>query len=125
MNNTNKKVVISQPMNSLRLEAILKNREKAVEFFDLNGIEVIDTVFDGSIMSDNYIHESLYYLARAIDAIGKADAVYFMPGWEEARGCVIEHYVCKQYNVPIFYELPSSIEFYNKIYLKGNVNEDD
>ena len=33
-----------------------------------------------------------------------ADCAYFMKGWNEARGCIIEHEVCERYGIPIIYE---------------------
>ena len=58
---------------------------------------------------DEYPQPALYYLGLSIDAIGRADAVYFMPGWEEARGCVIEHSVCEKYGIEILDRIPDPI----------------
>ena len=41
--------------------------------------------------------EAIYYLSKSIEFIGKVDAVVFMPNWENARGCRIEHAVAKEY----------------------------
>ena len=49
---------------------------------------------------DKLNYKSLYI---EID-IGKVDAVYFMKGWEKARGCKIEHEVAVQYEKQVFYE---------------------
>ena len=38
------------------------------------------------------------YLARSIEFLDKADAVVFMKGWENARGCKIEYYVAQYYH---------------------------
>lgn len=43
-------------------------------------------------------------LAKSIDAISKVDAVIFMNGWQNARGCEIEHKICQQYGKLIMYE---------------------
>ena len=40
----------------------------------------------------------LFYLAKSIDAMSKVDAVIFMKGWENARGCKIEHEIAVRYN---------------------------
>lgn len=36
--------------------------------------------------------------------IGKVDAVLFVDGWQQARGCCIEHRVCEYYNIKILDE---------------------
>ena len=41
---------------------------------------------------------ALFYLAKSIDAMSKVDAVIFMKGWENARGCKIEHEIAVKYN---------------------------
>ena len=38
-----------------------------------------------------------YLLAKSIEAMSKADAVVFMKGWQEARGCRIEHQIAIDY----------------------------
>lgn len=50
------------------------------------------------------IDEAIYYLSKSIAFIGKVDAVYFMKGWEKARGCKIEHQVAVEYEKQIYYE---------------------
>ena len=42
-------------------------------------------------------NEAIYYLSKSIEFIGKADVIYFMKGWEKARGCKIEHEVAAEY----------------------------
>lgn len=41
----------------------------------------------------------LYYLGSAIQRLDKVDAVYFCPGWEESKGCQVEHYICELYGI--------------------------
>ena len=101
------KIVISQPMKGLSNEEIRKNREKVVKMLTEQGHEVIDSVFDYEDVPD-IKNKPLYYLAKSIELIAnEADAVYFMEGWQEARGCTAEHYVCRHYNVLKLYESPS------------------
>ena len=100
-----KKVLISQPMKGLSTEQIKINRKQAVETVIVNGCEVLDSIFDFDDI-ENIKNKPLYYLAKSIILIAeKADAVYFMKGWEQARGCVIEHAACLAYGIPIYYEV--------------------
>ena len=101
----NKKVLISQPMRGLSTEQIKANREQAVEAVIANGCEVLDSIFDFADI-ENIKNKPLYYLAKSIKLIAEeADAVYFMEGWEQARGCLLEHAACLAYGVPIYYEV--------------------
>ena len=43
-------------------------------------------------------------LAKSIEMIGKVDGLVFMKGWENARGCQIEHHVAQSYGKFIKYE---------------------
>ena len=100
-----KKVLISQPMRGLSTEQIKANREQAVETVIINGCEVLDSIFDFDDI-ENIKNKPLYYLAKSIKLIAEeADAVYFMKGWEQARGCVMEHAACLAYGIPIYYEV--------------------
>lgn len=58
--------------------------------------EIIDSVLD--ISSE---HNDIYYLGESIKLMSQADLVIFMGGWEKARGCVIEHDICKRYNIKL------------------------
>lgn len=101
----NKKVLISQPMKGLSTEQIKANRKQAVEIVTANGYEVLDSIFNFEDI-ENVKNKPLYYLAKSIKLIAKeADAVYFMEGWEQARGCVVEHAACLVYDIPIYYEI--------------------
>lgn len=92
-------------MKGLSTEQIKINREQAVEIVTANGYEVLDSIFNFDDI-ENIKNKPLYYLAKSIKLIAEeADAVYFMEGWEQARGCVIEHAACLAYDIPIYYEV--------------------
>ena len=96
------KIMISQPMRGKTNEEIRKEREKLIHQLELNGHEVVDTIINEEPPKN--IDEAIYYLSKSIEFIGKADAVYFMKGWEKARGCKIEHAVAVEYDRQVFYE---------------------
>ncbi len=94
-----KKLFISQPMRGLTQEQIQKARSAAVESatrFLGEEVEVIDSIFT-DVAPDN----PLKALAKSLDAMADADAVYFAAGWEDARGCRIEFACADQYGLPI------------------------
>lgn len=90
------KIMISQPMNGKLEDEIRSERAKLVKKLEEQGHEVIDTIFSEEPPKD--CDTAIYYLAKSIEVIGKVDAVIFMKGWENARGCKIEHQVALDYN---------------------------
>ncbi len=96
------KIMISQPMMGKTNEQIRKEREMLIHQLELNGYEVVDTIINEEPPKN--IDEAIYYLSKSIEFIGKVDAVYFMKGWEKARGCKIEHEVAVEYDKQVFYE---------------------
>ncbi len=91
-----KKLVISQPMRGRRAAEILKEREalikKAEQKFD-DEVEIIDSFFS------NYNGNALGFLGKSIELLSKADVALFGAGWENARGCRIEHKCCEEYSI--------------------------
>lgn len=104
--------MISQPMNGLSEEEIRDNREQAVSYLQGKGYEVIDTYisdeqFDlyADLLDNDVNNSGLAYLGISLVMMSQVDCVYFMKGWEQARGCVIEHKTAVSYNVPtLLYE---------------------
>lgn len=95
------KVMISQPMRGKTKEQIREQRAELVTRLQEEGLEVVDTVFENGPADEDI---AIYMLSQSIRYIGKVDAVYFMKGWEKARGCKIEHEVAVQYGKQVFYE---------------------
>lgn len=95
-----KKLFISQPMNGKTDEQILIERENAVkiarEILD-EDIELIDTFYTDFPSDAN----PLEYLARSISDLANADVAYFANGWQNARGCKIEHECAAEYGIQI------------------------
>ena len=57
---------------------------------------------------DNYNHVNvpenagrLWHLGTSIRQMEEADAIYFCPGWEDAKGCRIEYNICELYNLKV------------------------
>lgn len=96
------KIMISQPMREKTNEEIRKEREMLIHQLELKGYDVVDTIINEEPPKN--IDEAIYYLSKSIQFIGKVDAVYFMKGWEKARGCKIEHEVAVEYDKQLFYE---------------------
>ena len=56
-------------------------------------------------VSDNPDASYAEHMGRDISALLECDAVVFLEGWEESKGCTLEHAAVKIYNKLITYEL--------------------
>lgn len=94
------KIMISQPMRGKTNEQIIEERAELVKRLQEEGHKVVDTVFENAPADEDV---AIYCLSQSIRYIGKVDALYFMKGWEKARGCKIEHQVAVEYGKQVFY----------------------
>lgn len=105
-----KKAMLSQPMNGLTDEQIVETRNKAVAAMKTQGYEIINTPFTDEWYSKEKMAARgveqipLCFLAKSLENMSLCHAVYFCKGWENARGCRIEHEAAKAYGLKILYE---------------------
>ena len=95
-----KKLFISQPMRGKSNDEIRQVRNEAIVIahnITNEDIEVIDSFFEGAPVDA----KPLWYLGKSIELLANADFVYFAEGWNEARGCIVEHYCAKEYGLTI------------------------
>ena len=96
-----KKLFISQPMRDKTDEEIKSERNdiigKVKERYPDTEIEVIDSFFE------NAPHDAkpLWFLGKSLELLSIADIAYFADGWEEYRGCSIEHKCAIEYGINI------------------------
>lgn len=99
------KLFISQPMNGLSDEQILKAREKAIDkvhsLFPDRDVKVLPSFFEDYNPTQGNI--GLKFLGKSLEMLGDADVAFFCEGWEKARGCRMEHKACEEYGVEIIY----------------------
>lgn len=97
------KIFISQPMNGKTNEQIKEERNIAIQAMrDMFGeVEVLDSFFE------NAPHDAapLWYLGEAIKLLSHADYAYFVSGWENARGCKIEHGCAVEYGIKVIHQV--------------------
>lgn len=95
-------------MNGLSEEQIRKNRESAISYLKEKGYEIVDTIFSDDFQREmkegSIAHVPVKYLAKSIDFMANCHAVYFLSGWENARGCRIEHSIAQDYGLEIIEE---------------------
>lgn len=98
-----RKLFISQPMNGKSDAEIIAVRKKAVESAERElgeKVEVIDSFFKGAPADA----KPLWFLAKSIELLADADVAFFAKGWEDARGCKIEHECAVQYGIELVIE---------------------
>ena len=91
------KIFISQPMKNRTAEEITQERNKIAAKWANASVEFINSFFRKPGKN------SIDSLGKSISLMGEADLVVFAPGWENARGCRIEHEVARKYGIQIAY----------------------
>ena len=95
-----KKIFISQPMKDKADEVIVAEREKAIEvakFYFSDDFEVVDSFFQTA----PHDAKPLWFLGKSLELMAGADVVIFASGWQNARGCKIEHLCAEEYGIDI------------------------
>ena len=105
-----RKAMLSQPMAGKTQEEIAATRERAIAALKARGFEVINTLFTDEWYSKEKMEERgvvqipLCFLAKSLENMSLCHAAYFCKGWEQARGCKIEHDAAVAYGLVIIYE---------------------
>lgn len=79
-------------------EDILKEREQAIaKAQETVGepVEVIDSFFQSAPADAR----PLWFLGKSLELLSTADIAYFADGWQDARGCRIEHECAVEYGI--------------------------
>lgn len=104
------KAMLSQPMAGKTEDEITEDRDRAIAYLESQGYEVINTRFTDEWYSSESMRERgvvnipLCFMAKSLEHMCLVDVVYFVKGWENARGCRIEHEAAVAYGVEIIYE---------------------
>ena len=105
-----KKAMLSQPMAGKTNAEIVSARDRAIRVLREKGYEIVNTLFTDEWYSKEKMEERgvvqipLCFLAKSLENMSLCNAAYFCKGWENARGCRIEHEAAKAYGLEIIYE---------------------
>lgn len=105
-----KKAMLSQPMAGKSDAEIIATRERAIKALEARGYEIVNTLFTDERYSNENMEKRgvvqipLCFLAKSLENMSLCHAVYFCKGWEQARGCKIEHDAAVAYGLEIIYE---------------------
>lgn len=104
------KAMLSQPMAGKTEEEIVATREKAVAALKAKGYEIVNTLFTDEWYSSEKMKERgvvqipLCFLAKSLENMSLCYVAYFCKGWEQARGCRLEHDAAIAYGLNVIYE---------------------
>lgn len=105
-----KKMMISQPMAGKTEREIAETRERAIKFAEENGYEFVNILFTDEWYSSEAMEQRgvvqipLCFLAKSLENMSLCHIAYFGKGWENARGCRIEHEAAVAYGLEVIYE---------------------
>lgn len=105
-----KKAMLSQPMAGKTEQEIIATREKAIAELEKRGYEVVNALFTDEWYSKEKMEERgvvqipLCFLAKSLENMSLCHAAYFCKGWENTRGCKIEHDAAVAYGLDVIYE---------------------
>lgn len=104
------KAMLSQPMAGKTDQEIVETRERAIRELETRGYEIVNTLFTDewygkeAMEKRGVVQIPLCFLAKSLENMSLCHAAYFCKGWENARGCRIEHESAKAYGLKIIYE---------------------
>ena len=105
-----KKAMLSQPMAGKSQVEIVATRDRAIAALEDKGFEIVNTLFtddwyrNEAMERRGVVQIPLCFLAKSLENMSLCHAAYFCKGWENARGCRIEHEAAKAYGLEIIYE---------------------
>lgn len=105
-----RRAMLSQPMGGKTDEEIIQTREQAMKVLQEKGYYVVNTLFTDEWYSNESMEKRgvvqipMCFLAKSLENMSLCHVAYFCKGWENARGCRIEHETAKAYGMEIIYE---------------------
>lgn len=104
------KAMLSQPMAGKTEAEIIQTRARAVQALEAAGYEVVNTLFTDewysreAMEARGVVQVPLCFLAKSLENMSLCHAAYFCRGWEQARGCRIEHDAAVAYGLTVIEE---------------------
>lgn len=105
------KAMLSQPMAGKTDDEIRNTRDEAIKVLEKMGYTIVNTLFldewysDKKMIERGVVQIPLCFLAKSLENMSLCHAAYFCKGWENARGCRIEHEAAREYGLKIIYEV--------------------
>lgn len=93
------KVFISQPMKDKTNEYIENERNVAVQQIKEKYPDYDVVIIDSFFKDAPHEAKPLWFLGKSFELLSTADVAYFCKGWENYRGCKMEHKACEEYGI--------------------------
>lgn len=117
-----KKVMISQPMAGKTSDEIAEERKEMSKLLNErypNDYEILDTT-----VPDYDKKTDLQCFSESISFMAQADILVMGIGWENTRGCILEHEIATAYNLDVLYLEELNLQTENKRYFYLNYDEE-
>ena len=105
-----KRIFISQPMRGKTDKEILNERNSAIdkvkEMYPDEEVVITESYFsdfNDKKLDKRKINIPLFYLGQSFLKLAESDIACFCKGWEDARGCLLEHSAAKTYGIETIY----------------------
>ena len=99
------KAMISQSMLGLSDKVIKNERNRVINYLETLGYDVVDSFIEDEPPKEIAGHNiTLWYLGESLKRLALCDTLYCCSGWEQTRGCILEHDAAKAYDLNILYE---------------------
>ena len=105
-----KKAMLSQPMAGRTEEEIIATRNRAIAELERRGYEVVNTLFTRDdewfreMQERGVVQIPLSFLAESLRSMSLCHAAFFCHGWQNARGCRVEHDAAVAYGLEVIEE---------------------
>ena len=83
-----------------RTEKEILDQRKQIEEYIKSEVNYEVKILDSYVESAPDECNPVFFLGLSLQFLSQADLAVFLEGWEDARGCRIEHQVCEEYNIP-------------------------
>ena len=90
--------------------AAVEMKQEIRTYLEEKGYEIVNTLFTDEWYSKEKMEERgvvqipLCFLAKSLENMSLCHAAYFCKGWENARGCRLEHDAAVAYGLDVIYE---------------------
>ena len=98
------KVFISQPMRNKTNEQIEAERERAIKEIKQRHHDDEVVIIDSFFKDAPHEAKPLWFLGKSFELLSTADVAYFVKGWNEYRGCKMEHTAATEYGIDVIVE---------------------
>ena len=97
---------ISLPMKGVSREQINAERERIAHLAEIKLDTFVQLITQQSLsicegVIGDFRNKPVYWLGDSISSMSEADYIVLGRGWENARGCRIEHAVAEEYGIKI------------------------